>query len=229
MPSEREAVLYDSLTSKAARLFSASKFLEASRLWWSVFELLRPRLRNEEGASVAALSATGHDVVCIEAKPSSTSLDHAGAISIYRSAIGYVRSPGLAWTNDDCRRAAAAAWYNMALAHHLHGMSDANNSSSIKTALKAYGVARSLLASVARGRDARSLPEDVKLLALAATNNRGHVLSSLHEAAAAGESWLHIRSLVSRTVLTAQTLHFFASAAAYPAEDGVPALPAPAA
>jgi hypothetical protein len=195
-------------------------------------ELLLPD-GGEEGADATEpaldLSATEHDVMCIGAKPSTTSLDHAGVISIYRYAIVYVRSPARAWTHDDCRRAAAAACYNVGLAHHLHGMGDANNASSLDAALQAYGVAASLLASVARDRDAASLPEDVKLVALASANNRGHVLSSLHDAAEARECWLDIQSLVPHTAFTAQTLHFFAIAAAYPAEDGVPALPAPAA
>jgi hypothetical protein len=186
---------------------------------------------NRETTDVTAFasSTTDQDIVCVEAKHSPTTVDHAGVISVYHYGIFYASSPARTWTSADYRKAAVATCYSLALAHHLHGLSDANHSPSLDKALKAYELARSLLASLVGGQDIRTVPQDVKLLALAIANNEGHVLWVQYKSTAARERWLEFHSLVPYTFVTAQTLPFFASAAAYPSEDGIPALPAPAA
>jgi hypothetical protein len=118
----------------------------------------------------------------------------------------------------------------MALAHHLHGLQDANNSASLEKALTTYELANSLLYSAVPDmsvvENIRS--EDVKFLAMAIANNEGNIHSSRYEGAAARQCWLRILALVPHTFPTAKTLHFFASVATYP-EDNLSTLHAPVA
>jgi hypothetical protein len=230
----------EALNAEAAAFLSSTAFMVASKRWCDLLRLLVPHLQVPSSAALeqadatltSSTSASNLEMQFVDIPPLDTvEEEHVFAAFrygiVYTSASSPASSSGCAWDAREYRKAAIATCYNMALSHHLHGLRSANHAESLERALRGYRLARGLLESLVP--DVAAEPQDVMVLALAIANNEGHVLASRYDRAGANECWLDLQWLLQHASPTLETLHFFATVATYPGDDGVFSLHAPVA
>jgi hypothetical protein len=109
----------------------------------------------------------------------------------------------------DVRRYCVALCYNVALAHHLCALQGETSRAHLEKALQAYGTARDLLLTLTH--EASTLPEDLKIVALAILNNEGQISEQMFQDKTS--AYLEeMRTLLSSTSLSCASLQFHETA-----------------
>ena len=129
------------------------------------------------------------------------------------------------WTLEDYRLVAATTVYNIALSHHLQGSLRSDSRDDFVKALKAYKAARDLLNSATA--DIAAASGAVKLLALAISNNEGHLLEQSFDLDAATSCLHRLHSLLPHTEWSEDSVPFLLTAVLFPDHAGGPYLHAP--
>lgn len=194
--------------AEAFAMFASGSFKEAAKVWNGVLRAVVPHVRDltifndEEETSKITL-------LCVPVTPKVAPFDER-IFPLFAQGILYTRPSPTPWSVAEYQRVAAVTCYNIGLCHHLQGLVERR---CLQKAMRAYRHARDILDTCTMYINAST--DDVKLIAMAITNNMGHVLEQSYETEQALRRLQELDSILSSTTYTDQLLDFHLTSSLY--------------
>lgn len=221
-----------SLSAQALNNLSKGSFQESSRIWSCVLRQLLPHVldSSEDGGGAVfqfggPARCGGVQIRCLSSLESTPSPTGDRIFAVFPRFFLPEESSTYGWTLEDYRLVAAATVYNIALSHHLQGLLRSDNREDYVKALKAYKAARDLLCSATA--DFTMASGEAKLLALAISNNEGHLLEQSYDLDAATSCLHRLHSLLPHMDWSEDSVPFLLTAVLFPDHTGGQYLHAP--
>jgi hypothetical protein len=210
----------ETLNNDAFNMFQRGSWKKASRTWSEVLKNIAPEVRDlkfesdeDESAHLDLLVPLTLDVSQVDER----------IFPLFAQGLRFIRQSATPYTTHEYQRLAAVTCYNIGLCHHIQGLVEPQ---SLRKAIRAYRHARDILDTCTLFVQA-SVEDQV--VALAITNNVGHILEQTYETDQALRQLHLLEAVLTTTMVCPQVLDFHLTCALFSRTECSLRLHAPAA